>query len=102
MLHFLARLELDHDTAGNDDVGLGAIPKPQSVELSRSPYEILGTSKRATLSQVRNAYRAKAEGKGRPTRFHIKSAWPNRTYGEGSRTLKEEGLVPNATLFLQV
>ena len=54
------------------------------------------------LRDALNAYRAKAEGKGRPTRFHIKSAWPNRTYGEGSRTLKEEGLVPNATLFLQV
>ena len=54
------------------------------------------------LRDALNAYRAKAEGKGRPTRFQIKSAWPNRTFGEGSRTLKEEGLVPNATLFLQV
>ena len=37
-----------------------------------------------------------------PASFHIKSAWPNRTYGEGPRTPKEEGLVPNAALFLQV
>ncbi|KAH8076273.1 hypothetical protein JL721_266 [Aureococcus anophagefferens] len=42
-------------------IGRAAPPrKPQSVELSRSPYEILGISARATLSQVRNAYRAKA------------------------------------------
>ena len=37
-----------------------------------------------------------------PASFPIKSARPNRTYGEGPRTPKEEGLVPNATLSPQV
>ena len=41
-------------------VVLCAIPKPASVPLSSSPYDILKIPKRATLSEVRNAYRARA------------------------------------------
>jgi DnaJ-class molecular chaperone len=34
--------------------------KPQGVPLSSSPYDILGVRRRATIQEIRNAYRAKA------------------------------------------
>lgn len=55
----------------------------------------------ATLRQYLSAHFAKAGGVGVTSAYELRSVHPARTYSEGQRTLKELGLVPNATLFVR-
>jgi hypothetical protein len=45
---------------------------------------------------------AKEQGKPAPaSKYEIRSAFPARAYSEAKETLREAGLIPNATLFLR-
>ena len=44
----------------------------------------------------------KEQGKQAPTgKYEIRSAFPARAYSDSKETLREAGLIPNATLFLR-
>ena len=53
--------------------------KPQGVQLTSSPYDILGVHRRATVQEIRNAYRAKAR------ETHPDKARPGREVNLGVR-----------------
>ena len=58
-----------------------------------------------SLRQCINEHRAKlAKEQGKPAPaggYEIRSAFPARAYAEAKETLREAGLVPNATLYLK-
>ena len=63
--------------------------KPQSIELSSSPYDILGVHRRATVQEIRNAYRAKAR------ETHPDKARPGREAEMRDRFLEVAAALPS-------